>query len=247
MIPVASLLTLGCLTLAFATPSLAQLAGSRDLTASWRAPDDHLPSPSEANCGQVSSTISHDPEQPEPAAQKPSLDLSIMAIAPSDLTIGGDFTATIRLKNRGTASVAVPWQPDGEQVTKISQDGKAEAYEVADVTFRLQTGNKSHPPLFLDSEGALFASPDDRSSYLSLDPGHWVDIKLSGKVVCGLPECPAHAQPDDHGILTAWWYQRVLTHKVEGCKEDHGSHTVRELDSGMFPVVVHKAAQEEQK
>ena len=215
----------------------AQSVGSRDLTISWRAPDDHVPSPSSSSCPNASSTISHDPDK-IPAVTETGLKLTIAEVNPPTLNIGDDFTATVRLKNTSAANVLVPWQPDGEQVTRISPDGQAEAYEVADVTFRLKTGNKSRAPLFLESNGALFASPEDHASYARLAPGQWVDIKLSGKVVCGLPECPAHAVPDEHAILTAWWYQRVLTHKVEGCKENHGSRTVRELDSVPFPVVV---------
>jgi hypothetical protein len=225
----------------------AQQAGSRDLTISWRAPEDHVAPPS-SSCDQVNSTVARDsqPAKP-PSINEKGLQLTIAQIAPPELTNGADFTATVRLKNIGTSKVLVPWQPDGEQATRVSQDGKEERYEVADVTFRLKTGNKSRAPMFLDSQGALFANPDDPATYLELTPGRWVDIKLKGTVECGLPECPVRIHPDDHAILTAWWYQRVLTHKVEGCNENHGSNSVRELDSAPFSVVVRASSAPDQK
>jgi hypothetical protein len=45
-------------------------------------------------------------------------------------------------------------------------------------------------------------------------------------------------KPDNQAALTAWWYQRVLTHRVNGCEETHGSYAVREVDSAPFTVVV---------
>ncbi|HUK24746.1 MAG TPA: hypothetical protein VLV49_09210 [Terriglobales bacterium] len=223
----------------------AQQAGSRDLTASWRAPSDTIPSPSSSSCPNLNSTIA----TPRKSAQSTGndLQLSITEISPPQITDRGTFTAVVRLKNAGSARFKIPWQPDGEQLAHISQDGKEESYEVADVTFWLKTGNKSQPAVFLQSEGALFANPADRATYLELAPGGWVEIKMKGVVECGLPECAGHIQADDHAILTAWWYQRVLTHRVDGCNEQHSSSSVRELDSIPFPVVVRPAAESEKE
>jgi hypothetical protein len=219
----------------------AQQVGSRDLTQSWQPPNDHLPSPLSAACPTVNSTISPGSQMPgatPKAIDDKALEFTIAELAPPELHIGEDFTATVRLKNIGSAEILVPWQPDGERVVRVSPDGKEEMYEVADVTFRLKTGAKHRAPMFLESAGALFAHPDDEASYVKLDPGRWVDVKLKGVLTCGLPECPDDAVPDDHAVLTAWWYQRILTHKVEGCSEDHGSSVVRQLDSAPRSIVV---------
>src|SRR5205823_11171192 len=114
-------------------------------------------------------------------------------------------------------------------------------YEVGDVSFRLTTG-QSRMPIFLRSGGALFANPDDKTSYVSLAPGNWLDLKLNAAVECGTAECLGEIQPDDRAALTAWWYQRVLTHKVSGCDENHGSFTVREVDSAPLNIVVRAAS-----
>jgi hypothetical protein len=220
---------------------LAQEIGSRDLTLAWEAPNDHLPSPLSAACPTVNSTISPGVQSKQPAAKNlddKSLEFTIAEVTPPELHIGDDFTATVRLKNIGSAEILLPWQPDGERVVRVSPDGKEEMYEVADVTFRLKTGAKHRAPMFLESAGALFAHPEDEASYIKLDPGRWVDVKLKGVLTCGLPECPDDAVPDDHAVLTAWWYQRILTHKVEGCNEDHGSSVVRQLDSAPRSIVV---------
>jgi hypothetical protein len=100
------------------------------------------------------------------------------------------------------------------------------------------TGKKHSIPVFLSSGGALFADPEDHSSYLSLAPRNWLELKLNATVECGVDECPGEIRPDDQAVLTAWWYERVLIHRVSGCEETHGSLKVRELDSMPFTVVV---------
>jgi hypothetical protein len=226
--------------LALARPCPAQQAGFRDLSASWRAPDDHLPPPS---CPSINSTIS-DIDGANPASSgeetKPSLRLTITHLAPPEFRIGDAFVSTLRLENIGTAAVLIPWQSDGETVTRISQDGTEEKYEVADINFRLTTAKK-RAAMPLQSEGALFAHPDNPASYIQLAPGHWLELKLKGTVVCGLEQCPSGVEPDDHAVLTAWWYQRVLTHRVRDCNEDHGSYKVRQVDSAPFSVVLRPA------
>jgi hypothetical protein len=166
------------------------------------------------------------------------LELTIVETTPAKLEIGNDFNASVRLKNIGTTQVLVPAIADGEQVLRSSANATEEKYEVGDISFRLMTGNPHGIPIYLDSAGALFANPDDKASYLALEPGKWLEIKLHARVECGMENCMGEIQPDSKGVLTAWWYQRVLSHKVNGCEETHGSFTVRELDSTPFTVEV---------
>ena len=215
----------------------AQQAGFRDLTTSWRAPDDHIPPPSSATCPSVNRTVSNG-SQVEGRAPTDKIELTVAEISPPQLRVAEGFTATVRLKNIGAAKILIPWQPDGEHVTHVSADGTEEKYEVADVSFRLTASGKKSIAIPLQSEGALFAQPGDPAAYLGIDPGHWVDIKLKATVACGLDNCESEVKADDHAVLTAWWYQRVLTHKVKDCTEDHGAYTVREVDSAPFTVVV---------
>ena len=227
--------------LALTAPTLAQQAGFRDLTASWRAPDDHVPSPSPEKCPNYRSTVSgSDVAAPQPAAND-SLEFTITDVSPAQLTLGEDFTATVRVKNNGATKVLIPWQPDGEQVAKVSQDGTEEKYEVADVTFHLTNAGKNRIAIPLDTDGALFAHPDNPATYLQIDPGRWADIKLKATVQCGLENCRSSVRPDDHAALSAWWYQRVLTHQVKDCIEDHGVQKIREVESVPLTVVVRAA------
>jgi hypothetical protein len=173
--------------------------------------------------------------------QRDKIEFTIQEIVPIKPSVGGHFSALVRLKNIGENTILIPWQPDGEQVTHVSDDGTEEKYEVADVSFRLAAGGKKSIAIPLRSEGALFAQPGDPAAYLQLDSGRWVDIKLRVAVVCGLEDCRSDIKPDNHGVLTASWYQRVLTHRVKDCNENHGAYTVRELDSAAFPVIVRPA------
>lgn len=220
---------------------LAQEAGTRDVTENWRAPEDHLLAPPVEICPEIKSTI-EEPQSVTPKSQPDdhTLMLTISEVAPSQLHPGEDFTATVRLKNIGAAAVRVPWQPDGEQVTRASSDGSEEKYEVADVNFRVLPGKQGSLPIYLESYGALFAHPENRDSYMELQPGHWVNIRFKGTVTCGLPECSIEIKPDEHARLTAIWYQRVLVHSIQSCNEKHSSLLVRQLDSAPLPVVIRR-------
>jgi hypothetical protein len=220
-------------------PLSAQMVASRDLTLGWRAPSEHISVPT--TCAQPGSSIANDGSSGNPAdpsAEANPLQLTITAISPSPLVIGNDFTAKVQLKSIGTQAVLVPSFTDGERVLRVSADSSAEKYEVGDVSFRLMTGKDHHTPIFLNSAGALFANPDDPSSYLPLEPGNWLEVKVEGTVECGLEDCLGDIRPDNKGVLTAWWYQRVLSHKIDGCNETHGSAKVREASSAPFAVVI---------
>jgi hypothetical protein len=220
----------------FATSSAAQMAAFRDLTLGSRVPTEHLSVPQ--SCQAPNSSIDNSPSPALNSQDSKSLQLTILETSPAKLEIGNDFNANVRLKNVGTKPVLVPAVADGERMLRTSADGTEEKYEVGDISFRLATGRKRGIPVYLDSGGALFADPDNKSSYLSLAPGNWLDIKLHARAECGLQNCVAHIEPDDKAVLTAWWYERVLTHRVDGCREVHGSVEVRELDSAPFSVEV---------
>lgn len=221
-------------------PGLAQQSGFRDLTQFWRVPDDKVPSPSSTICTDVKNTISNGQQLPVAPEPQSKLEFTITQISPSKLQVGKTFTATIQLKNAGLAAVRIPWEPDGQQVAHASQNAaelKEEEYEVADVGLQLAKKGTSRSFTPLHSEGALFANPSDSATYIPVEPGHWVQIKLNGMVACGLSHCISEIAAGEH-TLSAWWYQRVLTHRVSGCTEDHGAYTVREQTSEPIPVVV---------
>lgn len=221
----------------FAVPGSAQLVASRDLTSGWRVPSEHIALPQ--TCEKPRYTIADGEEFDKDVPIKTKdLELTIVETSPAKLEIGNDFNATVRLKNVGTRSVRVPSIADGEQALRASAEATEEKYEVGDISFRLMTGKSHGIPIYLNSAGALFANPDDKSSYFALDPGKWLEIKLHARVECGMENCLGEVQPDSKGVLTAWWYQRVLSHKVTGCEETHGSFTVREVDSAPFTVEV---------
>jgi len=222
-----------------------QSVATRDLTSDFSVPPERVPPPSPQNCAKIHSSISNGARQAdkqEDAAAASSLEFSIVSVSPAQLVIGEDFIANVRLKNTGSAPVLVPSFSDGERIA-MGADAGQEQYEVADITFRLVSGN-NRTPVFLDSSGALFAQPSDKSSYLVLNPGNWVDLKIKANVTCGAEKCLAEIQPDENAVLSGWWYQRVLTHSVSGCDEDHGSHEVREVNSIPFSVVVKQGAPE---
>lgn len=218
----------------------AQQVGFRDLTAAaWRVPADHIPRPTQEICPIVNSEVSDGAIVQTDTKQKEHVQIEITEVAPPQLQIGGEFQATVRFENLGKAVVRVPWETDGERVTRMSADGKEESYQVVDISLRLGTGSKREGPVFLKAAGALFAHPDLTSSYLDLPPGTWVDIRIKGRVECGHSGVLCNdVEPDEKGELGALWYEREVTHRVEGCKEDYGNYVIRELESTPKPVVV---------
>jgi len=223
-----------------------QLVASRDITSGWSVPPEHVPGPPSDTCPKVNYSVSPADETKKvspPEGER--VELKIVQIAPSQLTIGEEFTAIVEFKNAGTSTVLVPSTADGAQLTGDAGAGgderTEEKYEVADVSFRLVTGKVHRTPIFLNSAGALFADPNNKRTYVTLAPGNWLEIKLKGVVECGAAKCLGTLEADSDGVLTAWWYQRVLTHKVSGCEENHGSIDVREVYSAPFRVVVHNS------
>jgi hypothetical protein len=217
-------------------PLSAQMVASRDLTQGWRAPSEHISIPE--TCEKPQSSVTGGDPPNSDAAKTKDLELTIVETSPAKLEIGNDFDARVRLKNVGATAVLVPSAADGERVLRPSADGTEEKYEVGDISFRLATGKPHGIPVYLNSAGALFANPDDKASYIALEPGKWLEIKLHVRVECGMENCMGEIQPDSKAVLTAWWYQRVLSHRVTGCEETHGSLAVRELDSAPFTVEV---------
>lgn len=228
--------------------SHAQMVASRDLTTGWSVPAEHVPAPGKDACPNVQYSVS-DGDKGTASKQQTEgerLELKIVEISPPKLRIGADFTATVQLKNTGTTAVLIPATADGGQLTgsaaKALENKTEEKYEVADVSFRLATDKEHRSPIFLTSAGALFADPDDKNTYVALAPGNWLNVKLTGTVECGAAKCVGGLQPDNDGVLTAWWYQRLLTHRVSGCEENHGSINVRQVDSAPFRVAVRSSA-----
>ena len=103
----------------------------------------------------------------------------------------------------------------------------------------MPTGRRRTAPVSLKASGALFADPDLNVGGMELLPGHWVDIRIKGAVECAFtgPICIDFAA-DGNGELVTRWYERVATHRVDGCDEDHGNFVKRELESVPLRVAV---------
>jgi hypothetical protein len=170
---------------------------------------------------------------------KEYLQLSVGELAPRDLQSGVNFEAVIRLTNAGTSSVRVPWEVDGEKVVRTSSDGKQEGYEVVDLGLALGTGRNRAAPVSLKAAGVLFADPELSAGGIELPPGQWVDIKIKGKAECSnTGSLCDDIVGDDHAELVARWYERVATHRIDGCNEDHGNFVRRELESKPLRIAV---------
>lgn len=224
--------------------SFGQSAGFKDLsTASSRPPKDQLARPSEETCPVVKSAVDDGAALDSGMEHRDAkVEFSVTETSPKLLRIGSDLTATVRLRNLGSDAIGLPWQTDGETVTRVSANGEEEDFEVADIALRLSSGREQIAPVWLSGAGSLFARPGIESSYVRVEPGQWVDVKIRARVQCSNEGLPCgKIVADRHASLTAWWYQRQLTHRIHGCNENHGNFVIRELDSKALRVVVAQA------
>ncbi len=232
------------MVLALSIGGFGQSVGFKDLSAdSWRPPADHVAHPTKEACPLVTSSVSDGVTVDNDLKHSDvKVELTVTETSPKVLRIGETLNATVRLKNLGSDTIRLPWQTDGETVTRVAANGEEEGYEVADIAVRLKPGRNQWAPVWLNGGAALFAHPEIESSYALVKPGEWVDIKIRTKVECGHEGLPCgKIVADEHASLTAWWYQRSLTHRIHECHEDYGNSVIRELDSKAFPVVVTQA------
>jgi hypothetical protein len=174
----------------------------------------------------------------DPSEPRESLVLSLAEVNPRRLQIGAEFQATIRLMNSGKVPVKVPWETDGEKVMRSS--GDEESYDVVDLYLRLGTAGVS--PVTLKSAGVLFADVELNKGSIKLAPGEWVEVRIRGRVQCGLTGTLCGALgPDKNGRLVARWHERVLTHSMHGCEIKSGNFERRELSSEPYYVTVEPA------
>ena len=227
----------GILLLLLGGVGLAQQAGFKDLTSvQSRVPAEHVPGPPLGACPTVKTHVQNGALTPALGAEKQdAVEFTIDSVSP--LHIGGNFTATVRLKNIGTQPLLIPWETDGERVTRVSEDGQKESYQATDIALILKSPGQR--PAWLDASAVLFAHPEVKASYLEVPPGQWAEIKINGKLACGEEELPCgKIAPEKNATLTAWWYERELTHQVHDCNEDHGNFVIREMDAKPLPVTV---------
>jgi hypothetical protein len=107
-------------------------------------------------------------------------ELTIARVEPMALINGADFLVTLRLKNVGKASAAIPWEPDPGKI-RDSEAAEERGFQAAWIGLSLRTGGHSQE---LPSGFALHASVDKPWSLVKLNPGEWVTLRIRSALRC---------------------------------------------------------------
>lgn len=96
------------------------------------------------------------------------------------LKLGTDFIAMLRVQNVGKDSVQLPWLLDPQSLERPGPNGK---YEYSDGSFipSIRPGasfSSFQVPV------RLYGSNDDPDSWISLEPGHWLELRVKLLLSC---------------------------------------------------------------
>lgn len=134
-----------------------------------------------ARCGdRVRARVADGEVAPQLGTPPDEFELTIVGVEPALLINGGDFLVTVRLKNAGRASVAVPWEPDPGKI-RDSEAAEERGFQEAWIGLSLRTGRHSQE---LPSGFALYASFDKSWSLVQLKPGEWITLKVRSALRC---------------------------------------------------------------
>jgi hypothetical protein len=222
------------------TGSQAQLVATRDLT------QPRPPSPSSAQLGnydgdyKVACNGSGVADGVQVDGDRDHIALSIVD-AQSEMWNGQPrLKITVRLKNLNVyAPAEFPWEISPVVPIQTDPNDPAVKYEAATIWVWMATPKSSKGIASLRGEVNFWAQPNNPAHHLKLRPGEWVDIKLSVGVICDSihEEVCTHYLNSDPMHLSAWWYERELTHARKGCIVTDSAYTSREFESSPFEFV----------
>jgi hypothetical protein len=168
------------------------------------------------------------------------LDLSIVNAQPERRDDQPRLTITVRLKNLNVYVPAeIPWEISPVVPVQADPHDPAVSYEAASMWIWMKLPKPSREIASLPGGVSFWAQPGNPAHHLKLHPGEWVDIKFSVGVICD----SIHAQVCTHFLngdavqLTAWWYERDLTHVRKGCVVTDNAYTSREFESSPFEYI----------
>src|SRR5262249_41453122 len=124
------------------------------------------------------------------------------------------------------------------KVLVISHDGHEESYDVVDINLAITVTNMRDGPIRIKANGVLFSEPDLELFYNELLPGQWIEMKIKGKVECDAPSQSCSKYVGRGASIGARWYERKLTHRVDGCNVSQGNFVRRQLATKLFEVAL---------
>lgn len=204
----------------------AQLAGARDLTHLRPATERTPPKP--PSCKTMRGRIA---DGWRPRDEGEALKLEILDSEPKAIESGSNFRLKVRLTNVGEKPITIPWSIDQNIVNGNS-------YEVG--TLSLSGGTAaSDCTQELEVGPALFATPNNPKTHLTLNPNQWIEIVVSTKAA----DCPEEGKctalkPTEEYFIEASWSEHSQSREVKGCEVTNFAYFIRRAESGKSSVTI---------
>ena len=143
------------------------------------------------------------------------LRVGLVEISTSKLPIGSEVIATAKLQNIDIKSVQIPWSTDF-RTTMDGQDPDSRSWEFAE--FRMSIRDKQNPQYYdrlVTTSQPLYASKFVPGSYLTIEPGQWITVRISFRIVVQRPEFEELTVGTN--TLAMEWFQTIRTRRVKDC------------------------------
>ncbi len=167
--------------------------------------------------------------------QKPSIEemmrVEIVKVTPIPIVIGEQFSATVRIRNMGKAAIALPWDEDLARIAAVAPRLRDEGYGSAWVDFEVRAKVGSRQRIRLKVDGGLYAHSSLSSSSLTLQPGNWAELTVSGEVKCQLDNLCQGVKAAPKSFFSATWNEALRTVRRDGCSRISGYFVGRHVTS----------------
>jgi hypothetical protein len=139
--------------------------------------------------------------------------LELVSISDTNLIIGSEIVATVKLQNAGTNPIQIPWSTDF-RTTHDGQDPDNRTWEFGQIEITLRDKRNYFTGLINTSQ-PLYGSTFVPGSMLTIKPGEWITMQISVRIA---KEHPAYEQlTEGPADLAVEWFQTVRTRVSKDC------------------------------
>jgi len=168
-----------------------------------------------------------------PAATYPFV-LSLLSVEPTEISIGGDATISLRLTNVGHDPASVPWTTDPDLI-ELPDENDSYEYLEANLTTILVPANGS---AYFRIPVRLYGAKQVEGSLQQINPGESVDITIKLVLDCKSEDLHCRFLSPGATKLSITWSEYKRGAVYQKCRIDYSSTRLRELLSNAANVVI---------
>jgi hypothetical protein len=139
--------------------------------------------------------------------------VDLVSISDTNLIVGSEIIATMKLQNAGSNPIRIPWSTDS-QTTLDGQDPDNRTWEFGQFQVALRHKKNQYDVLMNNSQ-PLYGSMFVPGSMLTIKPREWITARISVRVAV---EHPAYEKiTEGPADLAVEWFQTVRSRVVKNC------------------------------